>query len=138
MLACALVAVLSACATTIDDQPADGEPPESGIIVDPDAPPITEPIAGSPTELLPEMAAEMSRLGSQIAEDGDAEATLDRIQRIWLVVRPEIEATRPELVGGIDTTVAMSETAVVRKRPADADKAFSLLTDLVDNYTGDG
>ena len=32
----------------------------------------------------------------------------------------------------------MATSAVERKRPADADKAFNLLTDLVDSYTGDG
>jgi hypothetical protein len=42
------------------------------------------------------------------------------------------------LVGGIDTTVDMARTAVVRIRPADGDKAFQLLTDLVDRYTVDG
>jgi hypothetical protein len=41
-------------------------------------------------------------------------------------------------VGGIQTTVDMARTAVVRVRPADADKAFALLTQLVDRYTGDG
>jgi hypothetical protein len=31
----------------------------------------------------------------------------------------------------------MARTAVVRLRPADGDKAFKLLTALVDRYTGD-
>ncbi len=32
----------------------------------------------------------------------------------------------------------MARNAVVSIRPADADKAFKILTDLVDRYTGDG
>ena len=32
----------------------------------------------------------------------------------------------------------MARTAVERTRPADADKAFKLLTYLVDQFTGDG
>jgi hypothetical protein len=32
----------------------------------------------------------------------------------------------------------MARIAVDRTRPADADKAFSLLTNLVDRFTGDG
>jgi hypothetical protein len=131
--------VLVGCATTVEEQPAGEQTPlESGTIVDEDAPAITEPLVGSAAELLPELAAEMSRLGSQIAENGDDDATLARIERLWAAVRSEVEAERPELVGGIDTTVAMSVTAVERRRPADADKAFRLLTDLVDNFTGDG
>jgi len=131
---------LSACATTVEDQPAGGNvPPESGTVVDADAPPATAPLAGSAAELLPDLAAEMSALGSQIAEDGnDDEQTLARIQQIWSAISAEVEADRPELVGGIETTVQMSVTAVERRRPADADKAFRLLSDLVDNYTGDG
>ena len=64
--------------------------------------------------------------------------TIAQIEGLWAAARPEVEETRPELLGGIETTVAMSRTAVDRNRPADADKAFRLLTDLVDNYTGDG
>ncbi len=84
------------------------------------------------------MAAEMSRLSALVAEDGDAEGSLDRIVLLWASVEREIDATRPGLVNGIATTVDLAETSVVRNRPADADKAFALLTDLVDSYTGDG
>ncbi|MDX2379989.1 MAG: hypothetical protein QNM02_09565 [Acidimicrobiia bacterium] len=133
--------VLVGCATTvIEDEPATGEnlPIESGTIIDADAPEITAPIAGSAAELLPEMATEMSRLGSQIAENDGDDATFARIEELWAAVRPEVEGSRPELLGGLETTVAMSRTAIERNRPADADKAFRLLTDLVDNFTGDG
>ena len=84
------------------------------------------------------MSAEMSQLSAQIGDAGDEKATLKRIDAIWVIARPDVESTRPELVGGIDTTVDMARTAVVRIRPADGDKAFQLLTDLVDRYTGDG
>ena len=59
-------------------------------------------------------------------------------EAIWAVARPEVEATARELVGDIQASVDMARTAVVRVRPADADKAFAVLTDLVDRYTGDG
>jgi hypothetical protein len=129
--------VWSGCATTVDETIED-EPPEAGTFVDPSTPVTTEPIAGSAAELLPEMATEMSQLGSKIAEGGDSAATLAQIEAMWAAIRPEIESARPELVGGITTTVDMARTAVERRRPADADKAFRLLTDLVDNFTGDG
>ena len=103
------------------------------------APTTTMLIEGSAVELLPEMAVEMSRLSAQVAEDGNFDdTTLATIVAIWAAAKPEVEATRPELVIGFDTTVVMATSAVERKRPADADKAFNLLTDLVDSYTGDG
>ena len=152
---------LGACATTIDDPASDaggtttadvtedvpagaepaldsGEPIDGGTISDPDAPASTTAMTGSAIDLLPEMAIEMSRLGSLIADGGDDEASLARIEQIWERIRPEIDADRPDLVNGIQTTVDMARIAVERTRPADADKAFSLLTDLVDAFTGDG
>ena len=87
---------------------------------------------------LVDMATEMSRLGSQIAEGGDATATLVAIEATWTAIRAEVELTNPELVYGIGSTVDMARVGVERTRPADADKAFSILTDLVDKYTGDG
>ena len=101
-------------------------------------PATTLPIEGTPAELLAEMTTQMSQLSAQIGDPGDERATLARIETVWAVVRPEVESARPELAGGIDTTVDMARTAVVRIRPADGDKAFQLLTDLVDRFTGDG
>jgi hypothetical protein len=154
----ACVLVLAACSTTVDEtdsatvatvdvndvpdgaQPAleSGELIDGGVIVDADAPATTIPLTGSAADLLPEMSIEMSRLGTQVAEGGDDNATLDRIEQIWERVRPEIERDRPELLNGLGATVDMARIAVERTRPADADKAFSLLTDLVDRFTGDG
>jgi len=105
----------------------------------PSTPATTLLIEGTATELLPEMAVEMSRLSAQVAEDGNFDdATLAKIVAIWAAAEPQVQATHPELVIGFDTTVVMATSAVERKRPADADKAFNLLTDLVDSYTGDG
>jgi hypothetical protein len=84
------------------------------------------------------MSIEISRLGSQIAEGGDDNTTLARIEQIWERIRPEIERDRPKLLNGLGAAIVMARTAVERTRPADADKAFSLLTDLVDQFTSDG
>jgi hypothetical protein len=131
----ALVAVvaLSACAETVVE--VEAGPTDVSA---PTTPSTTLPIPGSAAEILPELAVEMSRLSSQIAEEGDERATLLRIEALWAAAQAEVEAQRPELTGGIQTTVDMARTAVVRIRPADADKAFKILTDLVDRYTGDG
>ncbi len=133
----ALTLAVSACADTVVDVDA-GAPAASSDADGTIATTTTLPIVGTPTELLPELSAEMSRLSAQIAGDGDERATLRQIEAIWLVAQPDVEASRPDLVGGIQTTVDMARNAVVRVRPADADKAFSILTDLVDRYTGDG
>ena len=150
--------LLGACATTVNEPDAEtpstvdvtdvpegaepalesGELIDGGVIVDGDAPATTIALTGSATDLLPEMSIEMSRLGSQVAEGGDDDVTLARIEQIWERIRPEIERDRPELLNGLGATIVMAQTAVERTRPADADKAFSLLTDLVDQFTGDG
>ena len=154
------LATLSACGTTVDesasDDPADGlseaeltggegrelaeddtSPLDTGVIVDPDSPATTIPIEGSAADLLPEIGIDMSRLSAEIAGDGDEDATIARIEGSWAAIEDEIEATRPEIVNSIQATVDMARTAVDANRPADADKAFSILTDLIDEFTGD-
>lgn len=128
--------MLAACADTVVEDPTGAD----SAIVDGSGSPSTTAFAieGTTAELLAELSVEMSQLSAQIADEGDEQAALAKIDAIWVVARPDVEATRPELVNGIDTSVDMARTAVVRIRPADADKAFSLLTDLVDRYTGDG
>ncbi|HSM66804.1 MAG TPA: hypothetical protein VK860_10905 [Ilumatobacteraceae bacterium] len=126
--------VLSACADTVVEV---GGAAPAAVGSDETVPTTTLPVEGSAAELLPEMATEMSRLSSQIAADGDERATLLIIERTWDAARAEVEELRPELASGIQTTVDMARTAVTRIRPADADKAFQILSDLVDRYTGD-
>lgn len=116
----------------------DTSPLDEGVIVDEDTPTTTVAIERSAADLLPEIGIDMSRLSAEIADDGDEDATIARIEGSWAAIQGEIEASNPELVNGIQTTVDMARTAVDTNRPADADKAFSLLTDLVDAYTGDG
>ena len=135
-IALAVVTVSSCAETVVEVESDDGDVNVDGSFET--VPTTTLPIVGSTSELLAEMSAEMSQLSAQIGDAGDEKATLKRIDAIWVIARPDVESTRPELVGGIDTTVDMARTAVVRIRPADGDKAFQLLTDLVDRYTGDG
>ena len=135
-LAMTSVLVASCADTVVQVESDDGEVNIEGSFET--VPTTTLPIEGTTAELLAEMSAQMSQLSSQIGDPGDEKATLARIETVWAVARPDVESTRPELVGGIDTTVDMATIAVVRIRPADGDKAFQLLTDLVDRYTGDG
>lgn len=135
LLAAAASVAMSSCADTVVTVDADAtEVDASGSAVTT----TTLPIVGSAADLLPELAVEMSRLSALISADGDERAALLRIEALWDAARAEVEESRPDLSGGIQTTVDMARNSVVRIRPADADKAFSILTDLVDRYTGDG
>jgi hypothetical protein len=126
-----LVVGLSACATTVDES-------DTSLQVTGDTSPTTTtttiPIIGTAGELLPQIATELSQLNGQIAAEGDQKATLARIEAIWLVAKPEVEQQRPDLVGVMQTAMDMARNAVVRTRPADADKAYKILTDLIDRY----
>ncbi len=135
-IALATVLLASCADTVVEVESANGEVDVEGSFET--VPTTTLPIEGTTAELLAEMSELMSQLSSQIGDDGDETATLQRIDAIWVIARPDVESSRPELVGGIDTTVDMAKTAVVRIRPADGDKAFQLLTNLVDRYTNDG
>jgi hypothetical protein len=132
---------VGACGPTTADDTIDATPDdtiESGVIVDPTTPTTTEVVVGSASDLLPEISTDMSRLGAEIGGDGDEDATIARIELMWASVRDEVTATHPELVNGIGAAVEMARVGVDTNRPADADKAFSLLTDLIDRYFGDG
>jgi hypothetical protein len=149
--------LLSACATTVNapepavgrpttvDVPAGAEPAlessepiEGGVIVDANTPETAIALTGSAGDLLPELAIEMSRLSELVVQGKGDDEAFETIVQIWDRIRPEIAADRPELVNGIGATVDMSRIAVERTRPADADKAFKLLSDLVDQFTGEG
>ncbi len=135
-----LVAVTAACSSTSsNDQAADDVAPAPGsaaTAADDSAATTTIVYSGPASDLLPQLAVEMSRLSAQVAEDGNEDdATLSRILAIWAAAKPEVEANRPELIENFDTAVVWSRSAVERSRPADADKGFSVLTDLIDEYT---
>ena len=162
VIAATIIALaLAGCATTVDDSDddaasipastgadvtdvpqgadpalADGELIE-GDVIDENVPVATTLIGGAAADLLPEMATEMSRLSGLIAESTTDDESFARIESNWNSIRSEIADTHPELVDGLRATVDMARTAVGSTRPADADKAFRILTDLVDNYFGE-
>ena len=127
----ALVVVLGACADTVIE-----ESTATTAAVDATAPQvdITVP-SGTTSELLADLTAAVGALSDEIIADGSDERTiLDHVDSVWAVARPDVESTHPELLAGFDTAVEMAHTAVVRIRPADADKAYLLLIDLTDRY----
>jgi hypothetical protein len=91
---------------------------------------------GSTTDLLADIATELSTLSDKLVEsDGQGQA-LTRIQAQWAVARPAIAADRPELLDGFDAVLAQVQRSVERRRPADADKASKNLAVLIAAYEG--
>ncbi len=136
--ALAAIMMMSACADTVVEVDSDPTATSAGPDGSVEIATATVPIVGSTAELLAEMSVAMSQLSAQIADEGDEQETLRRLEANWAAARVDVEATRRDLASDIQTTVDMARNAVVRIRPADADKAFKILTDLVDRYTGDG
>ncbi|MFT6292314.1 MAG: hypothetical protein ACJAR2_002931 [Ilumatobacter sp.] len=156
-----VTALFAACSTTVNETDANGDPTQllseaeltggegreiaeddtspldPEVIVDSDAPETTIPIAGTAADLLPDIGIDMSQLSAQIGDVGDEDATIARIEASWAAIKAEVTSTHPQLVNSIQATVDMARTGVDANRPADADKAFSLLTDLIDAFTGD-
>ena len=135
-----IIVLGTACSgTTTDDQrSADSE---TTVTIDPRLVPTTSIVfSGTALELLPQMGVEMSRLSAQISEDGDEDKATRGADHRHLGRRasPRSKPRDPTSLENFQTTVDMATSAVERNRPADADKAFSNLTHLIDNYTGDG
>lgn len=130
LAAALLIVVFAGCATTVDE--------ESGGTVDEISTPATTgstlPVTGSADDLLAGIGDDMRTLSGDIGGDGDQQATLARIEAAWDAIRAEVETTRPELFSGLSATIDMARTAVVSNRPADADKAYSILRDLIDAF----
>jgi hypothetical protein len=89
---------------------------------------------GSTADLLASIATRIDGLSEQLVEGEGQRDSLARIQAEWAVVRPAIEADKPELLAGFDAVLAQVQRAVERRRPADADKAAKNLTVLIHSY----
>ena len=134
---------LNACGTTTIDETVGST--ESSVAVDGTTAPGADGSADSgatPTpgtvatvvDRLTGIGTDMARLNSQIDADGDEDATLQRIETAWAEVEDEVAAERPDLIPGIQATIDMAQTAVDANRPADSDKAYGLLKDLIAEF----
>jgi hypothetical protein len=84
--------------------------------------------------LLPALLDTLAGMSEDLAAKGSApeRARLAYAEELWAAAEPLVEAERPELVDQFDQLMALVTTAVDRRRPADADKAFAFMTPLVD------
>lgn len=91
---------------------------------------------GSATELLPRLVTEAQSVTQLMIDGGDARAAVERLTALWNAVRPEVAATRADLIDGFDQQIDRFQRAIQYKRAADADKSARNLVDLVAAYLG--
>ena len=125
----ALTALLAACGTTTVDTsitaPPTGRPPVTEVTVPADA---------TPRELLAIVLDGLQHLDDQVVERrGDASA-LERIEQAWVLVEPHLRYERPEFLFGFEEVMVLARTAVERRRPADASKAYRIAATLLADY----
>ena len=89
---------------------------------------------GSTKDLLASIATAVDGLSEKLVQGDGQRPALARIQAEWAVVRPRIEAARPELLSGFDSVLAQVQRSVDRRRPADADKAAKNLAVLIRSF----
>jgi hypothetical protein len=116
-----LVVVLASCATTYDTS-ATTVPATTSTVYVP---------AGSTTDLLASISAEVAALSEKLVDNEGQREALARIEAQWDAARPDIEQQRPELLASFDAAIAQVQRAVERRRPADADKASKNIVVLI-------
>jgi len=89
---------------------------------------------GTAAELLPRLVDEAAALAGVMIAEGDDRAAADRIVALWEAAKPEVAASRVDLIASFDASVALVEKAVDFSRAADADKASKNLDALVDAF----
>jgi hypothetical protein len=116
--------VLAGCATEVD--------PEISTAITEASAVTTEFVAsGSTAELLDQLLAEAGTLSETIVTNEGQHEVIGRIDVIWVAARPGLERTNPDSVVEFDQAIELLHTGVDRRRPADADKAYNNLTQLV-------
>ena len=126
------VAVVSACGSTEIVGPLETTTTE--VTSTSDAP------AGDIATLLGDLVQQTDGLGQAIV-DGKSSITaarLDRTEKIWVLLEPQIRDQGIDIVEETQTVVDLIRTAVNRKRPADADKAQRFAGLLLDSVAASG
>jgi hypothetical protein len=129
VFAVALTASVVGCAkTTIDTSLT--TPESNGATTTVFAP------TGTTAELLDQLLTEAGALGDRIVDNHGQQEAFARIETLWALVAPDVQAERPDLVPGFQSAIDLLRTGVERRRPADADKATNNLRTLIAAYNG--
>jgi hypothetical protein len=127
VLAVALTASVSGCAkTTIDTSLT--TPESDGATTTLFAP------TGTTAELLDQLLTEAGALGDRIVDNHGQREAFARIETLWALAAPDVQAQRPDLIPGFQSAINLLRTGVERRRPADADKATKILRTLIAAY----
>jgi hypothetical protein len=121
------VLALTACGTTTVDRSIAASA-DTGVTttlppLDPDA---------SLVDLLRDLADSMRHLDEQVVEGDTDEATLARIETIWVAALPLAREHSLDMEVGLLQAVDLARTAVERRRPADASKGYKIVADLLE------
>lgn len=120
----ALVSLLGACSTTIED----GAEEAFASTTAPPPTSTTIPTGGIDT-LFGRILDAGAELGNDVASGdmGTARAKLADIEATWQGIEGQLGAFNDDVKADLERLVDLFTTAVVRKRPADADKAMRYL-----------
>ena len=121
----ATVVVLSSCTTVINDT-ASTEPAQDTVAT---VVATTIP-SGDITSLLGQLVTSANGLGEAIANQDNDQARQQAASAlaIWNALQPQLLDSGIDVVEDLDRMVELIQTAVERKRPADADKAFRFIS----------
>ena len=139
--ALALVAVLLAgCGETYVDTSLLGDattvPTEPAVTAEQQPPPVedTDPIDLSST--IARIDDALDRLSDAVAEDAELAADLlAAVESDWSLIEDGIRADHPAQLFGMQQALDLARSAVTRKRPADASKAWKIVRDLAPSLT---
>lgn len=125
LFAVATAVVLSSCATVIiETEEAETTVETVASVV------VTTIPQGDIVTLLSQLVESASGLGDAIANQRNVVARQQAAdaEAIWLALRPQLLETGIDVVEDLQRMVTLIQTAVDRKRPADADKAFRFIS----------
>ena len=123
----ALALAVTACGTTTVD-PSIAASAGTGVTTT--LPPISAD--ASLAELVSDLADSMRHLDEQVIEGDTDDATLARIEEIWVAVLPLAREHSIDMEFGLLQSVDLARTSVERRRPADASKGYKIVAGLLD------
>lgn len=119
----------------IDTGSIDAGSIDDGAAPTDDDPPIVD--AGSSTEeLLDALIIRWQGL-DDAAIEGEP-APFEQLQTIWILLEVRLRDERPELVYGFEQALALAESALEFRRPADASKGYAIAARLAAQYGSTG
>ncbi|MCU1395399.1 MAG: hypothetical protein JWM34_3827 [Ilumatobacteraceae bacterium] len=118
------VLATAGCATTLINPTATNPNPATTTTVP----------SGTPSALLTRLLSEAGQLSTAIGNDDGKGEQIMLVDNLWTAVRPAVAAKDGVLANQLDDMVALCQRGEKYNRPADADKCFRNLTELVDAY----